>query len=214
MGGGDVSMTTVGRWSPNKVRARVLDGTWVSAEELGGMVLLTPTSIAYTGTSASIGANGSVEFTAVTSLELRGVFSADYDNYMIAMTAITTGNDSQYWFQLLSGTTPATGTDYTHQYLVGDGSTVGGGRTTSDTSARLAAGGNVARGGDVIYFYGPYLTQPTAMRNVSAQNRSGGIRILDNAATHSLSTSYDGFNWTIISNTTTGLISVYGLVGA
>jgi len=206
-------MTTVGRWSPNKVRARVLDGTWVSPEELGGMVLLTPTSIAYTGTSATVGANGSVEFSAVTSLELRGVFSADYDNYMIAMTAITTGNDSQYWFRLLSGTTPATGTDYTNQYLASDGSTIGGGRT-SDTWARLAAGGSVARGGDIIYFYGPYLTQPTAMRNVSAQNKSTGIRILDNAATHSLSTSYDGFNWTIISNTTTGLISVYGLVGA
>ena len=175
-----------------------------------GLILLTPTSIAYTGTSATISANGSVSFAAITYLELRGVFSADYDNYMITMTTIATGGDCQYYFQLLSGTTPATGTDYTHQYLVGDGSTIGGGRTTSDTSARLAAGGFGPRGGDIIYFYGPYLTQPTAMRNVSAQNRTN-IRILDNAATHSLSTSYDGFNWTIDSDTTTGRIAVYGM---
>ena len=60
-------------------------GIWSSSGPTGapGMVLLKPTSIAHSGTSASIGANGQVTFTAVTSLSLNGVFSADFDNFLL-----------------------------------------------------------------------------------------------------------------------------------
>ena len=59
-----------------------------------GLHLITPTSIASTGTgnSSSINTNGSVTFSTCATLSLNGVFSADYDNYMIVMRHV--GSDA------------------------------------------------------------------------------------------------------------------------
>jgi len=208
-------MTTVGRWSPNKVRARVLNGTWVSPEELGGMVLLTPTSIAYTGTSATVGANGSVEFTACSSLSLNGVFSADYDNYMVAVRVTpATASNVGYRARLRASGTDATGaTDYTFQRLGADGTSVTGYRASGNTFQM----GTVYSGkyqGEMVSIYGPYLAQPTAWRGVTVLGYNDAS-IQDYAQTHSLSTSYDGLTLYVSSGANpTGLVSVYGLVGA
>ena len=206
-------MTTVGRWSPNKVRARVLDGTWVSpAEELGGMVLLTPTSIAHTGTSATIGANGSVTFSAVTSLSLNGVFSADYDNYLITMRAVgNTASDVRLRMRV-SGTDNSTASSYVLQYLEASGTSVAGARTTTDSAAVFTTS-NTQRDGMLLHIFGPYLSQPTAMRTAGVMGYLNAY-VQDKAATHNQSTSYDGFTLFHSSNNMTGLISVYGLVGA
>jgi hypothetical protein len=206
-------MTTVGRWSPNKVRARVLDGTWVSTEELGGMVLLTPTSIAYEGTSATIGANGSVGFTAITNLELRGVFSADYDNYQIVFWWQATGGITTIRNRFMSGTTPESGSNYTIQQLYSDSSTVSAARYLTQTAGVMGVGDPAQRNGYVVSIYGPHLTQPTAQRNVGIYSLNNAT-FYDDADTHSLSASYDGINIFPYTNSITGLVSVYGLVGA
>jgi hypothetical protein len=201
-------MTTVGRWSPNKVRARVLDGTWVSTEELGGMVLLTPTSIAYTGTSASIGASGSVEFTACSSLSLNGVFSADYDNYMIGWRATQSVAAAGRIRLSAGGVDDTTASSYTRQLLNANNTSVNASRSSSDYFNSV-----VSFPGSTTYFFGPYLAQPTAVRTVSSSDTSGAY-IIDAAFTHNQSTSYDGFTIYPFSGDFTGLISVYGLVGA
>jgi hypothetical protein len=207
-------MTTVGRWNPNKVRERVLNGTWVSPEELGGMVLLTPTSIAYTGTSATISANGSVTFSACTSLSLNGVFSADYDNYMISVHA-TTSAESYINFRFrASGTDNATASSYTEQRLYAESTSVGGSRGSTDlaTIHYLTSG---LQSGATGFIYGPYLAQPTAMRFTDVANIPGNAGLRDFAHTHNQSSSYDGFTFlAYLSRSFTGLVSVYGLVGA
>jgi hypothetical protein len=208
-------MTTVGRWSPNKVRARVLDGTWVSTEELGGMVLLTPTSIAYTGTSASIGANGSVTFSACSSLSLNGVFSADYDNYMIVFRYKTSASGGWYWRLRLSGADNSTANSYTDQQLRANSTTVSGTRG-ANAESYLANGDNTYDAGFIHYIYGPHLAQPTAGRTITIDPASGAY-IQDSAHTHNQSTAYDGFTyvpWGVAGITASGLVSVYGLVGA
>jgi hypothetical protein len=205
-------MTTVGRWSPNKVRARVLDGTWVSTEELGGMVLLTPTSIAYSGTSATVGANGSVEFTGCSSLSLNGVFSVDYDNYMVSVRHVSSTDTALFARYRASGVN-ADAANYTDQAIDANGASINGFRSTSQTGARYGVMSSSQRGGDTIYVYGPALAQPTASRNVDAGAQSNAY-IGDRAATHSLSTAYDGLTLYTGSGTFTGLVSVYGLVGA
>ena len=207
-------MTTIGRWSPNKVRARVLDGTWVSTEELGGMVLLTPTSIAYSGTSASIGANGSVEFSAVSQLRLNGVFSADYDNYLVAQRQVystTTANILYVRFSV-GGTDNSTASSYVQQNLNANGTTVSAIRNTADIG-RISLVDGDANDGFVANVYGPYLAQPTAWRSIICGG-SDGARFYDYAGTHNQSTSYDGFNITVDTGSVSGLVSVYGLVGA
>lgn len=206
-------MTTVGRWSPNKVRARVLDGTWVSAEELGGMVLLTPTSIAYTGTSASIGANGSVGFSACLEVQLNGIFTADYDNYMMVIRGTSSANDYLDG-RLCSSGIAATASNYVYQNIYADSTTVAGSRSGAVAVARLGNCSNIQRWGITAYIFGPHLAQPTAIRSTTALDYASAY-IEDFVSTHSLSNSYDGF--TLRSRQTqnhSGLVSVYGLVGA
>jgi len=214
-------MTTVGRWSPNKVRARVLDGTWVSTEELGGMVLLTPTSVDITGSgseTATTTANGSVEFAACTSISLNGVFSADYDNYMIDIkTLFSVSGGSFLNIRLRASETDDTiSNSYVTQYLDANGTSVSGARVTSNIGyfgyIRGTAGGLI--GGDTGYIYGPYLSQPTAWRAVDTSPLTDAF-IRDCAGTHNQPTAYDGFTFSVTSPyAITGLVSVYGLVGA
>jgi hypothetical protein len=52
----------------------------------GGLVQITPTSIANTNGTASIGSKGTVTFNAVNSLSLNGVFTSTYRNYKIFWT--------------------------------------------------------------------------------------------------------------------------------
>jgi len=184
-----------------------------AAEELGGMVLLTPTSIAYTGTSATVGANGSVEFTACSSLSLNGVFSADYDNYMISARTQKSANVVLFGRLRASGTDESSASNYyTDQYLYANGTTVGAARTTRN-QWYIAYLDSALRNGFVAYWYGPHLAQPTAGRTVAADSYLNAETI-DSAYTHSLSNSYDGFTLLPASGTVTGLVSVYGLVGA
>ena len=175
-----------------------------------GLVVMTPSSVAYSGTSASINADGSVDFSACSTLELRGIFTASYDNYLLVMrnvgSAVDMGMDAQY----LSGTTPATGSNYTAQNIYANGGAIAVGRSTSITSIRVIQTSSTQRSGANCYFFGPYLSQPTASRvcNISGYNSA---MIQDTAHTHSLSTSYDGLKFTATSSgNATGLVTVFG----
>jgi len=192
---------------------------WSSApviEELGGMVLLTPSSIAYSGTSATIGANGSVEFDAVTSLSLNGIFSADYENYMM----VVTGTSSTDWGAVgarFRTSTDENGSNYTIQRLDASGINVSAGRGTQ-TFARFMLLDNSVGSGGKTYIYGPYLSSPTAFRSVGvpADYAGNGVTTRDWAGTHSLSSSYTGVTLAneFGSDTLSGAVSTYGFVGA
>lgn len=207
-------MTTVGRWSPNKVRARVLDGTWAEATEaLGGMVLLTPTSINVVGTSATISANGSVEFTAITELSLNGIFSSEYDNYMLVSWAVAgSGNQAVLARMRLNGV-PEDGSNYTLQQITAQSTAVNGVRLTSQTAASMFRASATQRTGSTTFIHGPALAQPTAWRQVNADGVDSAA-IIEAAVTHSVSTAYDGVTFIPTGSSVSGLISVYGLVGA
>jgi hypothetical protein len=170
------------------------------------MVLMNPTSIAYSGTSATLGANGQVTFSAVTSLSLNGCFTADFDNYVIV--AAGDAPNSDIYTRLRASGTDASGSNYTRQYLQADGTTVSAGRLTSQTALALFFGGNDA--GDIMHLYGPYLAQPTAARTFDASTLRSAL-LYDVAQTHSLSTSYDGFTSYVTSGSMTGAVAVYGI---
>jgi hypothetical protein len=178
-----------------------------------GLILLTPTSIAYTGTSATISANGSVSFSAVSSLSLNGVFSADYDNYMIVSdnTNSDTTTSHIFTYHLRSSGTDASTANYTYQRLDANGTTVSGARSASQTYGWYGAAGYGAYLGNIFHLYGPHLAQPTASRNISTAMSSLGVLIVDVATTHSLSTSYDGITFSIVSGNVTGRVAVYGM---
>jgi len=182
-----------------------------AGEELSGMVLLTPTSIAYTGTSATVGANGSVTYSACTSLSLNGVFSADYDNYMMSISSIGSGNLIAR--MRASGTDNTASSVYTSQTLGANNTTVSAERVTVDNYAYFGYAQTSYPNGNQAFIYGPYLAQPTAGRTVNT-NSGSGARIEERVWTHGVSTAYDGITLTVQSGTISGVLSVYGLVGA
>jgi hypothetical protein len=176
-----------------------------------GLISMTPSSITHSGTSASINADGGVDFTAVSSLSLNGVFTGDYDNYLIVISG--TGSEALgVLFRLRASGSDATGSNYVSQELVGSGSSVSGARQTSQSSAAVTNFRNFSsiKTGANLYLYGTALAQPTAYRSVSVEPESSGAMILDNAGTHSLSTAYDGVTFVTNTGTVTGNLHVFG----
>ena len=172
-----------------------------------GLIPITPTSISHTGTSATINANGGVDFTAATELNLIGVFSADYDNYLILFDATCTSNLNLF-YHWLSSTTPATGTDYTYQSMYASVGTLSSGRLTGLTYGRWGSILSTTYvSGQAFHIYGPFLAAPTVTRNVSAD---GGPSMQEFVSTHSLSTSYDGIRVFPSASDFTGTVRVFG----
>lgn len=189
----------------------------VAASRRYALELVRPSSVvaAGSGSSASIVGLGSVDFSAVTSLSLNGVFSAEYDNYMIVCRGINTSASSGFDFRLRSGSTDENGSNYTIQRVDAQNTTIGAGRATI-SYARFFNLDTTYRAGSVGFLYGPYLAQPTAGRTVSAPGNAGTVWIRDWAVTHSLSTSYDGITFSDSfdgTSTASGNIAVYGLRG-
>jgi len=171
----------------------------------------TPTSISYSGTSASITGDGGVEFTACSSLSLNGVFSANYDNYQVVLRGKTPGGaGGLQWFMRLrsSGTDNSTASSYTYQYIYAGATTITANRYTSD-KATLWGVYDANELGFTTYYFGPYLSQPTAGRPVGVNSQSGA-GIYEFAFTHNQSTSYDGFTLTTAATSMTGLLTVFG----
>ena len=173
-----------------------------------GLVVMTPSSISYSGTSASINADGSVVFSACTLLGLNGVFTSDYDNYMVAMRHTQDAGASNFYGRFrVGGADNTTASSYTSQELNAYGTTLNANRgsydfgyfpTSSDTPSA-----------STIYFFGPHLTQPTAWRQVTA-NGYLSAAIFDTAGTHNQSTSYDGFSFATSPRSIWGLLTVFG----
>jgi hypothetical protein len=174
-----------------------------------GLVVMTPSSISYSGTSASINADGSVDFSAVTSLSLNGVFTGDYDNYMVVTRSVHSSDQRAILSQLRASGTNAGGSDYTLQVIYAASTTVSAQRYTSFSSLVFGATSQTQRSGDVCYVFGPFLAQPTASRTVNVNGDASGA-ILSYASTHSLSTSYDGFTLSVSSGNFSGLVTVFG----
>lgn len=177
---------------------------------VNGLVTMTPTSIASTGTgnSSSIGTNGSVTFSSCETLSLNGVFTSSYDNYLIKLLITTAGATGSANMRLrVSGTDNSTGNSYVWQQLRVTGTTLSASRTTT-TSWNFVYNDNNPTGVDVFVF-GPQLTQATAMRSINASDYLNA-QIYDIGGTHNQATSYDGFSILNMLQQPSGKICVYG----
>lgn len=176
-----------------------------------GLVIMTPTSIASTGTgnSSSINAKGSVSFSSCATLSLNGVFNSSYDIYKIVLRDNSSSN-VQYQFRMRASGTDATGANYYWQYLQGDGGTVSSARTSADTYGWLGYSSNTLRSGSVAYVFSPNLSESTTVRAQAAVGANNG-RVMIMMSRHTLASSYDGITIIPVSPVTfSGLITVYG----
>ena len=177
-----------------------------------GMVLVSPTSIAYSGTSATLGANGQVTFSAVTSLSLNGCFTADFDNYVVSIRCSSSSATNVSMRLRVSGSDNSTSNSYVYQTIYADNTSVAASRTTGNIAVPFAAY-PTQRDGTTFFLYGPYLAQPTAARCVTALGYTSAY-LFDTALTHNQSTAYDGFTISATSAgspTLTGALQVYGI---
>ena len=174
-----------------------------------GLILLTPTSIAYTGTSATISTNGSVLFSGITSLSFNGVFTNDYDNYLIIRRSQIDTDDFGYSFRLRASGTDDTASNYVTQRLYASDTSYGGARYTS-SKAYNGVGSNDQRDGQALYVYGPYLAQPTAWRQIHVGGYLNAY-IDDFAGTHNQTTAYDGITFYPDGNSMSGRVAIYGM---
>jgi len=178
-----------------------------------GLILLTPTSIAYTGGSstATISANGSVAFSACATLSLNGVFTSDYDNYLLIMRTILDGSGAQDK-ALYMDFPPYTSSTFTVQLLSAASTTVSGSRSTSQTEfvvGRIDDAGLYS--GSINYLYGPYLAQPTAHRLADAST-GGSASIYDRAGTESSNTQHQNCRLYVSGLAPiSGRVAVYGM---
>lgn len=177
-----------------------------------GLHLIKPSTVDKTGTgsTATISANGSVEFSACVTLSLNGVFSTDYDNYMIVCRekAASAAGYGLYFRLRASGSDNSTASSYTYQRIYANSTSVSGTRSTDNQFYLYDMSGGER--GFINYLYGPYLSQPTAIRSVPSLGYLSTIS--ETAGTHNQSTSYDGLSIILQSGTTfTGRIAVYGM---
>lgn len=178
-----------------------------------GLVSMTPTSIAHSGTSATINADGGVDFVGITSVSLNGVFTSAHENYLVVIRGQDDSvNSPTTTMRLRAAGTDASGANYVRQFINGDSTSVTGRRDTGETSFNqptLFYSGTANQGGVFMHLYKPYLAQPTLARTLAMMTYLGGY-FLDHAYTHTLSTSYDGLTFIIGSDSVTGNIHVFG----
>lgn len=177
-----------------------------------GLILLTPTSVTRSGGSATIVGNGSVTFASVTSLSLNGVFSSDYNNYMVVFRWRNGLGENDINMRLRSsGSDNTTAFSYTKQNITGDGGSIYGRRDINlDRWDRLTLVGNDRNSGSITYFYSPYKSQHTAVRMVNVDGYQGAF-LDDGCGTHNQTSSYDGFTFYVTSGSLTGRVAVYGM---
>lgn len=176
-----------------------------------GMTLLVPSAVSVTGggSSATIGANGKITYSSAVTLQIDGVFSATYDNYlMVAVTTIGTAKNVYLRYRA-SGVT-ATASNYAYQQLSAFASTVSGFRATGEPQTLVVGVGDGVNNGFHAYFYGPALSQSTIGRGISAQAVAAGAQINEFAFVHTVSSAYDGIdlNFQVAAS---GTMTIYGL---
>lgn len=174
-----------------------------------GLVIMTPTSISHSGTSATINANGGVDFSAVTALSLNGVFTSDYDNYRIVCRVSAAGN-TNITYRLRASGTDATGSDYTRQTFRSQSTTISRLRATSSIGYVMFVP-SAGISGFNFHVYGAALASPTATRSITVDSDSSpDAGISDIAGTHDVSTAYDGITFGGESFNITGNMVVFG----
>jgi len=182
----------------------------VGPSSAGGLVPITPSSIAVGGGTATSAGSGQVTATSVTTnLSLNGVFSASYTNYRVIYNFTSSANSPT--IRLRVGGTDNSNANYDSlqfSYQSAGSSTYLASNATSFSTVYGAGGVQYMA---VIDIFRPFLVATTgALATISEQasltaaNRSGTYQYLQDE-----SVSFDGIS-VLVTAAITGTVSVYG----
>jgi hypothetical protein len=188
--------------------AGVHDFSAATVTGAGGLRLVTPTSIANSGGSASA-SGGAVTFTGVTSVSLNAVFSSTYENYLIVITVLGSIPDN-ISIRFRTAGTDNTSSTYAHQRLIVDGASVTAGRATAQTKSIWGNVGTASAAVNQILIGTPFdATKITSGRSACSSSYLSAF-IQESAFVFSSNVSFDGFTILPDSGNMTGVVRCYG----
>ena len=141
---------------------------------------------------------------------LTNIFSATYDDYLLVCSGVITASAVVDTFQMLNGTTPATGADYN----ITRWSSTAPAAPTSSTNQ--TAGYMMTTGGTVqnytIDISNPFLAAKTQLNASGQYGANADVAFIEFlSTTHKLTTSYNGIAFIATGTTwTAGKVTVYG----
>ena len=148
-------------------------------------------------------------FSAVSSVSLDNVFTSDYDNYRIMMSALASSSGDCN-MRLRSGGTDATSGNYFRQLLDVYSTSVVSNSFSSETSwdnvfrMTTPTPGNLS-----MDLFDPNKTAHTTFTSLNGQFLTAPRQQFVSGG-HTLSTAYDGITFSIDSGTITGTLRIYG----
>ena len=173
-----------------------------------GLAIVTPTSIANSGGSASA-SGGAITFSAVTSLSLNGIFSSLYDVYDLIMPTFSTSAAGIVDVRMRLAGTDNTAASYSRRQVNYYGTTVVGEALSGGTALDAWQGGTSPASAKCQIF-SPATATPTMFIYNGGTRTDGTISTLYGAGAHNVSTAYDGITLFMTSGTMTGTVRVYG----
>ena len=171
-----------------------------------GLDLISPTSIANSGGSAT-NTNGSVAYSAVSSVSLNGVFSSTYENYRI-LVRLTHSASNDTIFRLRVAGVDNTTSNYIHQRLNASSTSTFPNRATTAYGPVLeGANTNVWASLDMT---NPFTTEITQWYSYGVGAATASLENKTLAGVHNVTSSFDGITLYPSAGTITGTIRVYG----
>ena len=183
----------------------------------GNFNLIVPTSVSVVTGSATIATSGTVTYTGVATLNVNGVFTSTYKNYMIVWSNINASAQNEPRFRLrVGGVDNSTASSYLYQRYTASNTNNIANRLTSNEWEMPTIGASGTSGdyrpAHHMTVYRPQTTDRTSayIYGVSIDTTPACL-LIHQTMIHNVTTAYDGFSWRMISGTVSGNVSVYGL---
>ena len=189
--------------SPNLVLAA--DGSVSGGAGLGGLVLVSPTSIANSGGTATA-TGGEVSFSGVTSVSLNGVFSSTYENYVIVLRALGSVEYTGRVRLRAAGTDNTTANGYIVQAVRGISTAATAFNNTNNLWDNIFYGDATAAVAEYA-FYRPNVAATTFFTG-NFFGRTDYVATV--GGYHTQATAYDGITFIASTGNITGTVRVYG----
>lgn len=182
--------------------------TFAAANPVGGLIKVTPTSIAATGGSSSL-SGATATFTGTSTISLNGIFTATYNAYRIVIEALPSVNGS------LRGRLRAAGTDNSsanYAYAAPQISYSAGTLTANAygaTDPLVTFGQNTTANASTLFLDIAGAFSASIRTNWASRMSSASFTDICGGQL-TVSTSYDGITFFPASGTFTGTVTAYG----
>jgi hypothetical protein len=178
------------------------------ADNVAGMKLIVPSSIAVGSGTGSVGTQGTVTVSGASSVSLNNVFSSTYQNYRIVCNGTVANNAGSLQFRLrVAGVDSSTA--YNRQRLNVSSTTFTGARATNQTAGEAGGFAQTYNNGITIDTFSPFEAKTTVFSCWGTDSRDN-VQIEISQNIHTATTSYDGITFIGNGGNITGTFSVYG----